>query len=156
VSNGSITEKSSGGATGPGYVKFFASSTADNSWIFQTARLWNGYHSGKVRAVLNAKAPDTGITSKARATVFHRYMADGVDANGCDYRSGIDNPNEVTYFTGYIIGSSSMVTLGTSWTSVASDWIDLGYGGHEIQVRAYANSAGDHSVALDNVRGEWK
>ena len=75
----------------------------------------------------------------------------------CNYRLGLQDINDVTLAsTLYILVSHSELTsVGTTWTAVSGEWKNPPtFDGYELQVRAYGNSAGDYSVAFDNVRAE--
>ncbi|MFT4229508.1 MAG: hypothetical protein QM602_04385 [Microbacterium sp.] len=56
-----------------------------------------------------------------------------------------------------LVTESSLTTVGTSWTAVASGWssIDVHRDGYQLQLRAYGNAGGAGNVVhFDNVRME--
>ena len=160
-SNGTWSYQTSGGATGPGHVAFFASGSAYSSYIYQTVRLWTGDDNESVRAKINAKKPLSSYTTQARAALYKRTLTEGSTANSCHYPDGLDNLNSISITTGYVLEiRSSMTTLGsTSWTAVTSNWDNPPTNdGYQYQIRAYGksttSSGGTGSVRFDNVRGE--
>jgi len=157
--DGSVTAASSGGATGPGWADFLPTGTVADSYMFQTVRLWTGNDSSvSVRAVINAASPATVVTTHVNAAIAWKDLKQSSSGNGCDYRPGVVNPNDETVSTSAyrILEESGSTDVRLSWQSVASPWYAFSsvHEGHQLQVRAYANSTGNNVVKLDNVRGE--
>ncbi len=159
--NGTLFEYSSGGATGPGHIGFKASSDVWSSYVYQTMSFWVGLlDNGLFRAKINAEAPKTGRTTETFTRLYTRAMTQSSGSNGCDYPNGINNPNDPTVASGWILEVGTGTTfVGTTWTAIASDWVYLPVAdGQQVQVRAYGwaqDSGGSvRQIRFDNVRGE--
>ncbi|RYF47299.1 MAG: hypothetical protein EOO27_37760 [Comamonadaceae bacterium] len=77
----------------------------------------------------------------------------------CDggYQRGLTSRiNDPSLSTTYVkVSESALTNVGTSWTLVESPWTSVAErDGHQLQVRAYGNAAGDYAVRFDNVRAE--
>lgn len=158
--NGSLTSGATGGEVGPKHAVFSANGTSADSFVRQTVRLWTGDDGGvELRAYINARSPGSSVDTKVKASLWRKYMSQGSDGpclNSNFNRGLTDGINSPTFSSTYLkVAESALTAVSTSWTHVYTPWTSVAKrAGHELQVRAYGNSAGDHTVRFDNVRAE--
>lgn len=154
--NGTLVASTVDSFDGSGNASFLADGTSADSYIKQTVRIWTGNDSDvEFRAYMRARVP-ADLTNNVRAALYRRGMNESGD-NVCEYPRGLKNPNSASVATTYILLSQSDLTsVGTSWTAVAGPWVapPTSYDGFELQMRAYGNATGEHTVRFDNVRAE--
>jgi hypothetical protein len=158
---GSFTYKSSGGATGPGYLAW--QSPDSHQYVYQTVALHTGNDDDEsYRAVANARSPSADYKTVVNVGLWYRPIVHVGGSNNCAYPDGIVNPNgwKPSRPDYQLLTESGSTRVGTSWTAVASPWRDPAQDvdGFLFQVRvsgfAMAQDGSMGHVLLDNVRGE--
>ncbi|MDM7831905.1 hypothetical protein [Cellulomonas edaphi] len=75
---GTISYQNAYVAHGEGGARFDPTSTADNSYIYQTIRIWTGTAGdGQYRARMNARGPSGGLVTHAQAGLYRRALFTG-------------------------------------------------------------------------------
>ena len=171
--NGTWSEVSSGGATGPGYLSFTATGNEFTSYVYQTSRVWHGNSNARnFRAKINYRESDLSANTKVRARIYAKKLKDDSTPASCDYDLGLSDPNNGFTLGGWVlISDSGMQNVNTtSWTALTSPWGDPDDHGHldfadgfQLQIRAFGKSTpgggGPNpsiNFHLDNIRTERK
>jgi hypothetical protein len=155
---GTFTYKTSGGATGPGYLAW--QSPDSHQYLYQTVALHTGDDDESYRAVANARSPGNDYKTVVNVGLWRRNIVHQSTPTTCEYPDGVVNPNGWTASSDYLMVSESGSTrVGTSWTLVPAPWANPERrDGYLFQVRVYGFAmAPDGSmghVLVDNVRGE--
>ncbi|MGK2876050.1 MAG: hypothetical protein ACSLEW_10490 [Nocardioides sp.] len=161
ANEGEVIEHDAGGSGGPKHIGFKAESSANSSYVYQTARVWTGSSSKFFRGTFHAKSQASDLTSNAKIAIYYRELVEATPANGCDYRGMITNPNDPTLASGAwtaLVGTN-LTSVGTSWTALQSNWQGLsGADGYEIQVRVYGkateNDGTVRQIRFDTARSD--
>lgn len=160
---GPVTEHGSGGATGPGHIRYKAVDVGD--YLFQTIRAVTGNDNETFRAVANARSLSSNYKTVVGVNLYRRTVNfPNNSPNGCQYPAGIVDPNGSPSVGGWVRATGGSAEVGTGWTQIKSndpsEWINPPTAeGMDFQVRLNG-SAVDRTTndpqyfAIDNVRGE--
>jgi hypothetical protein len=161
VAGGTVEVVSSGGATGPGHVRYKTNQAS--YYLYQTINMATGDDNESYRAVVNYRQQTLGGYGSVTGTLYRKRIDYNGD-NGCSYEDGLHDLNNWTYESGtsWIAMTSTGAldpTVAYSWTYAASSLFNptdsLGY---VFQYRIYSHSQ-DYNfvpqwVYLDNLRSE--
>lgn len=160
TSGGTLEWLSTGGATGPGHVRYKTNQAS--YYLYQTVNVATGDDNEAYRSVVNFRQATLGGYGSVEAKLFRKQVEYDGD-NSCSYADGLQNLNAWHYLsTGYVgIATTGSLdpTTAWSWTYGASAFVNpQNAPGYSFQYRVYAHSQ-DHNfvpqwVYLDNARGE--
>lgn len=158
-SEAALEFQSSGGATGPGNIRFKGSTSAQ--YVYQTVALATGDDNESYRAAINYKVAGGNHVGQARGALF-RQTIDYQGSNSCSYADGLASLNSPQVVGGFVAHSDTgwrSVNGVTSWTFAGGGWSNpANQDGYKMQIRVYENVVDNTGAAqwlyLDNVRGE--
>jgi hypothetical protein len=160
VAGGTLEWQSSGGATGPGHVRYKTNQAS--YYLYQTVNVATGDDDESYRAVVNYRQPVPGGYGSVTGTLFRKQL-DYLGDNGCDYADGLHDLNDWQYVSSAYVAMTSTGTLDPTtaylWTYGASNWFNpMNAEGYTFQYRVYSHSQDLNFVPqwvyFDNVRGE--
>jgi hypothetical protein len=157
TSQSTLESGNSGGATGPGQVRYKAASSAE--YMYQTVQIATGDDNESYRSVFNYKLA-SGTVGQGRAALYRQTVNFNGSSNGCEYKDGLTNLNEPQAVGGFIAASDTgWRGAGTAWSFAAGSWQNpANQDGYKMQIRVFENvvdsSGAGQWLHVDNVRGE--
>jgi hypothetical protein len=158
---GDLLWKSSGGDVGPGHLIYHT--PAIGHYTGSNVRIHTGNGNESYRAVTSARATVSGGGWKTlvQASLYRRTITHDEPDNNCEYADGVDNPNDPSVASGYVLlADSGVQAVGTSWVTIASSFQNPPTAdGYEMDMRVYAHAINQSTgetgwTDLDNIRGE--